>query len=131
MREIEINVTAWADTAIAASGRKNKEIAEILDLSPASISRIRKGEQALSAEHMLVLSRELKTPLPGETDREESRDRRDLDRGLYLKALDHVVKDNSRRPPEDRMNQFEILDSVFFVYEALIKINSTEQNGSA
>lgn len=117
-----IDVTTWADNAIEASGMKNTEVADLLCLTPASVSRIRKGKQALSAEHMLLLSRELKAPLPGEAPPQPSRDRQSLDKDLYLKALESVVEQNNRKPEDQRMNQFEILDSVFFVYEALVNL---------
>ncbi|WP_420333055.1 helix-turn-helix domain-containing protein [Roseibium sp.] len=116
------DVTTWANNAIEASGMKNTEVADLLRLTPASVSRIRKGKQALSAEHMLLLSRELKAPLPGEVPQETSRDRQSLDKELYLKALESVVEQNNRKPEHQRMNQFEILESVFFVYEALVKL---------
>ncbi|MBG6144821.1 MAG: helix-turn-helix transcriptional regulator [Roseibium album] len=117
-----IDVTTWADNAIEASGMKNTEVASLLCLTPASVSRIRKGKQALSAEHMLLLSRELKAPLPGEAPQEPEQVSRGLDMDLYLKALESVVEQNNRKPEPQRMNQFEILESVFFVYEALVKL---------
>lgn len=116
------DVTTWANNAIEASGLKNTEVASLLCLTPASISRIRKGKQALSAEHMLLLSRELKAPLPGEAPPERARVPQGLDKDLYLKALESVVEQNERKPVDKRMNQFEILESVFFVYEALVKL---------
>ncbi|WP_305983854.1 helix-turn-helix transcriptional regulator [Roseibium sp. MMSF_3544] len=120
--ETSFDVATWANSAIEASGMKNTEVADLLSLTPASVSRIRKGKQSLSAEHMLLLSRELKTPLPGELQESAKRDRRSLDKDLYLKALESVVEQNERKPENERMNQFEILDSVFFVYEALVKL---------
>lgn len=120
--EPRFNVTSWANDAIEASGLKNREIADLLSLTPASVSRIRKGKQALSAEHMLLLSQELRAPLPGGGSPEAPGHRQSLDKELYLKALESVVEQNSRRPIDKQMNQFELLDSVFFVYEALVKL---------
>lgn len=120
--ESGFDVTSWANKAIEASGMKNTEVASLLCLTPASVSRIRKGKQSLSAEHMLLLSRELKAPLPGEMSPEPKSDRQSLDKDLYLKALESVVEQNDRKPEHKRMNQFEILENVFFVYETLVKL---------
>lgn len=112
-------IAAWFSEVIAASGRPQKEIARMLDLSDSAISRIKACKQNLSAAQLLILHERLGAPLPSLSGKKPFAMKPAKAIGargataLFDVAYDQVREMNDAAPEERKMSQSEMLETVF------------------
>lgn len=114
-------IAEWFSEVIAASGRPQKEIARLLDLSDSAISRIKARKQTLSAAQLLILHERLGAPLPSLGPKKplemkpsgaEAVTTRSAT-ALFDVAYDQVREMNDAAPDARKMSQSEMLETVF------------------
>lgn len=121
-------IQLWFQKVLATCGHKQSEIAALLDLPSSAISKIKSGQQNLGAAELLKLHESLNVPLPdlgyrGKGDRETAPQPapRGIDRALFDAAFDQVEQTDRLLPEHQRMNQHEVLETVFYVYRKMAK----------
>lgn len=115
----------WVNDVITKSGRQVSEVAEMLDMSRSSLSKIKGGQQQLKASQLLLLAEQLDAPLPRLTsavvqDSASPKAVASFDRALFDKAHAYVIAENDKMPAADRMDQFQVLENTFHVYKTLM-----------
>lgn len=111
---------AWFLDLLHRCGAKRIEVARILGVDRAVVTRISSGARPLKADELLLLSDAFGVPLPhtsgpARTLAESGKFPRDL----FEKAYHNVLKMEAAKPEPERMSTYELLDTVFFVLQRL------------
>ncbi|MEO1110130.1 MAG: helix-turn-helix transcriptional regulator [Pseudomonadota bacterium] len=121
-------IARWFSDAVTSSGQQQQEIAKLLGIQKSSITRMKKGEQKLTALQMLILSNELGVPLPKignanntmqDTFNETSSSRASEEKALFDLAYTKVIELNNAKPPEERLSKFELLEMTFYTIQSI------------
>jgi len=119
----EEKIRAWFRHALESSGKKDKEIAEELNVTPATISKIKTGNQHVSAYLLLAVHEKLNTPLPRLSKQEpvisQDREKQQNFTQLFDLAYDQIHEQERRKPETERMSQYSMLSAVFHVLKSL------------
>ena len=116
-------IARWFSDAVTSSGQQQQEIAKLLGIQKSSITRMKKGEQKLTALQMLILSNELGVPLPKigssteprpEQVNETSSSRATEEKALFDLAYKKVMELNNAKPEGERLSKFELLEMTFY-----------------
>ena len=134
--DVENTVRDWFIKTIAASGWKNTQIAELLNLPKSAISKMKNGQQSLKASHLLILASKFGAELPkltqgievehqsaynngGTSKLTEGSYQADDYKALFDLAYDRIINREKEKPEALRMNKYELLDTVFHMLKKL------------